>query len=410
MAKKKSSSSSSKIKLPAGVVTALVIAGLLAMVARDYLGVDVGPLNQILPPPGSLGAILAGEEVDVPGISGGGSGGAAPVQSSASSGDYFSVYFTTPANPDEGIRTGGNDEILVEALNGATQTIDIAAFEFNLQSMADALIAAHERGVRVRMVDDDEHTEDSDQMEEVRDAGIPVVDDERSALMHNKFIVIDSEVVFLGSMNFTENGVYRNNNNLVRIASPELASNYSTEFEEMFSDGAFGPSSPAQTPFPQIMIGDVLLENYFSPEDDPLVKLVELTGQAQRSIHFMSFSFTEDSLGEVVRERGNNGVEIMGIFEQRGANTEFSECNALLDAGHDVRLDGNPYTFHHKVIIIDGAILITGSFNYSSNATESNDENVLIVHDPTVAAAYETEFQARWAEAQLPFGGECLAE
>jgi phosphatidylserine/phosphatidylglycerophosphate/cardiolipin synthase-like enzyme len=111
-----------------------------------------------------------------------------------------------------------------------------------------------------------------------------------------------------------------------------------------------------------------------------------------------------------MRERGAAGVSIQGIFEQRGANTEYSECNFFLDDGYDVRLDGNPRTFHHKVIIIDDAITVIGSFNFSSNATDSNDENVIIVHDPAVAQLYAAEFDRRFAEAQLPAGGECLAD
>ena len=72
-----------------------------------------------------------------------------------------------------------------------------------------------------------------------------------------------------------------------------------------------------------------------------------------------------------------------------------------------MRLDGNSYTFHHKVIIIDGSAVALGSFNFSSNATESNDENLLIIHDAGLAAQYEAEFQRRWAEAIQPMGGQC---
>jgi phosphatidylserine/phosphatidylglycerophosphate/cardiolipin synthase-like enzyme len=395
MARKKRSGSSRQLLSVAFTILALIVLGALYL-----FGVDIESL-------------LSTGEITGEGVGGGGDGGGdggGVVVSTGGSGDYYEVYFTTPANPDEGIRTGGNDEIVVAAINGAQSTIDMAAFEFNLQSVTDALIAAQGRGVRIRMVDDNEHTEDSDQMEEIRDAGIPVVDDERSALMHNKFIVIDGRELWTGSMNFTENGVYRNNNNLLHITSPELAANYTAEFEEMFGEAAFGPRSPANTPAPRLTMGGVRIENYFSPEDDPMSHVLAQVGRADTSIHFMSFSFTHDDLGNAVRERAANGVEVRGIFEQRGANTQYSECPIMLDAGLDVRLDGNPYTFHHKVIIIDSSVLVMGSFNYSNNATESNDENMLIVHDPALAAEYEAEFNARWAETQMPFGGECLAE
>lgn len=373
--------------------TVLVLVVLASLyIVREAFGVDLGPLDEFLPTlePGDVSPVGEGT----------GAGGV--------SGDYFSVYFTTPANPDNGVRTGGIDGTLVEAIDGAQSTIDIAAFEFNLQDMTDALIAAQQRGVRVRMVDDNENTEDSDQMEEIRGAGIPVVDDQRSALMHNKFIVIDGSEVWTGSLNYTENGVYRNNNNLIHVTSSELATNYTTEFEEMFLQGSFGPRSPANTPNQRLTVGGVRVENYFSPEDGVMDRIRAQVARATTSVHFMAFSYTDYSLAEVMIDRAANGADVKGIFEVRGANTEFSECNTLLGEGIDVRLDGNPYTFHHKVIIVDGETLITGSFNYSDSATEENDENLLVIHDPTVASLYEAEFNARWAEAQLPVGGQCL--
>ena len=48
---------------------------------------------------------------------------------------------------------------------------------------------------------------------------------------------------------------------------------------------------------------------------------------------------------------------------------------------------------HHKVIIIDGEIVIFGSFNFSDSADRSNDENLLIIYNRAVAARFEEEFQ-----------------
>lgn len=322
------------------------------------------------------------------------------------SGSYYNLYFTNPVIPFNDVTTGGPDTNLIALIDGAQSTIDLAVFEFNLQQIADALIAAHNRGVQVRVVHDDEHTEDDPQIEELIAAGIPAVPDERSAFMHNKFWVFDGQVVWTGSTNITENGFYRNSNNAIAIRSTRLAQNYTVEFEEMFN-GEFGPRSPANTPNPQVTLNGVLIENYFAPEDDVVSALVNMISQADTSIHFMAFSFTQDTIGQAVRDRGAAGVEVRGIFEQRGAATEFSECNAFLAQGFDVRIDGNPRTFHHKVIIVDGEIVASGSFNFSANATESNDENVVIIHDPEVAQQFEAEFNRQMANAQDVIATEC---
>jgi phosphatidylserine/phosphatidylglycerophosphate/cardiolipin synthase-like enzyme len=320
----------------------------------------------------------------------------------------WAVYFTNPVIPFDDVTSGGIEENLIWLIDHAEVSIDAAVFEFNLQNVADALIRAHGRGVRVRMVYDDEHTEEDPQMEQLIEAGIPATPDERGAYMHNKFFVIDGYVVWTGSTNMTVNDAYRNNNNAIALISSELAANYTTEFEEMFG-GQFGPESPANTPYPGTDVYGTWVETYFAPDDNVMSQLISLVSEAQQSIHFMAFSFTDYDLASAMVGRQQAGVELAGIFEARGANTEYSECRTLLAAGADIRLDGNPRTFHHKVVIIDGAVVVMGSFNYSTNATTANDENLLIIHNPEIAALYEAEFARRLAEATPPPGSECLS-
>ncbi|NDJ52519.1 MAG: phospholipase [Chloroflexi bacterium] len=318
----------------------------------------------------------------------------------------ITVYFTSPVIPFNDVTSGGIEDNLIELINNAESSIDLAVFEFNLQNVAEALIAAHQRGVQVRVVHDDEHTEEDPQIEELMEAGIPAIPDERSAFMHNKFFVFDREIVWTGSTNITENGIYRNNNNALVLRSPQLAANYTAEFEEMFAD-EFGPRSPANTPNPVVELSGIRIETYFAPEDDPILQMLEVVNGAQSSIHFMTFAFTRDDLGQAIVARGQAGVNVQGLFEQRGAATEFSECNLFLNNGFNVAIDGNPRTLHHKVLIIDSQIVVTGSFNYSDNAVESNDENVLIIYDQQVAQLYEQEFQRRFAESQATEATVC---
>ena len=74
--------------------------------------------------------------------------------------------------------------------------------------------------------------------------------------------------------------------------------------------------------------------------------------------------------------------------------------NALTGAGVEVRQDGNSFTMHNKVIVVDGQIVVTGSYNFTKAAEESNDENVLIIHNPEIAAAYTTEWREVWGAAK----------
>jgi phosphatidylserine/phosphatidylglycerophosphate/cardiolipin synthase-like enzyme len=218
--------------------------------------------------------------------------------------------------------------------------------------------------------------------------------------MHNKFVVVDNQAVWTGSWNFTPNDTYRNNNHGIYIQSSDMAQNYAAEFEEMFSDHAFGPTSPANTPNPQIMIGDTLIETCFAPEDHCAEKLIEAIDKAQQKIRFMTFSFTHDGIGQAIRDKAKAGVEVKGVFETRGSETEASEYGPMKKQGLDVWQDGNPYTLHHKVVIIDNKTVASGSFNFSANATESNDENLIIIHNPEIAQQFLAEFERLYAQAQ----------
>ena len=132
--------------------------------------------------------------------------------------EAITVYFTDPTDPAASSYRGGVDEILAAAIGQAQAAVDLAMYDLNLWSLRDALIAAHQRGVSVRMVTESDNL-DEPEMQELREAGIEVLGDRREGLMHNKFVIIDRWEVWTGSTNFTTGGVYRNDNNLVRIRS-----------------------------------------------------------------------------------------------------------------------------------------------------------------------------------------------
>jgi phosphatidylserine/phosphatidylglycerophosphate/cardiolipin synthase-like enzyme len=207
--------------------------------------------------------------------------------------------------------------------------------------------------------------------------------------------------VWTGSTNVTVNGSFRNNNNVLALHSPALAAIYEREFTEMWR-GEFGPTSPSTVDEQALTIEGVSVRVLFAPEDEVIGHLVPLVEGARENIRFMAFSFTHDALGDAVLGRARAGVDVRGIFETRGSETEYSELRKLHCAQVPVRQDGNPGTFHHKVFVIDGETVVTGSFNFSENADDSNDENTVVITHREIAAQYLAEFERRWAEAAPP--------
>lgn len=323
----------------------------------------------------------------------------APVAESPVTGpDWYRLYFSEPEvtsaleNP-----TGGIPVAIGATFAAAQKTIDLAVYEIDLPLYAETLIAAHQRGVRVRVVTDTDYL-DEKPTQALHAAGIPVVDDRRDAFMHHKFAVIDGIQVWTGSANFTFNDAYRNNNVMVHLQSARLAENYTAQFEALFTDGQFNQAITA--PHPSLNLSGTLVENYFSPQGGVAAHVLDVLRAAQSSIHFMAFAFTRDDFSSVLIEKAQAGVVVQGVFERRqieaGADAAWE---AFQQARLDVRQDGNSYLLHTKVFIIDQQIVVLGSYNFSRNAEEYNNENVLIIHNADFAAAFETEFQKVWTWA-----------
>jgi phosphatidylserine/phosphatidylglycerophosphate/cardiolipin synthase-like enzyme len=88
----------------------------------------------------------------------------------------------------------------------------------------------------------------------------------------------------------------------------------------------------------------------------------------------------------------NRGVEVKIIIEEENAYGQGSDYRMLKEAGVDIRLDGNPALMHHKFMVVDGEIIVTGSYNWSTAAEDRNDENFVVIRDRSVAERFIQEF------------------
>ena len=314
--------------------------------------------------------------------------------------DWYSIYFTNPVDPSATSYQGGIDESLAAAIDLARISVDVAIYDLNLWSLRDALINAHRRGVEVRLVSESDNM-DEQEIQEIKDAGIQVRGDRREGLMHDKFMVIDRSEVWLGSMNYTYSSVYEDNNNLLRVRSEQLAASYLAEFDEMFVDDLFGPQVVPNPMDPEVDFGDARLEVLFSPDDGVSNQLEAILREAEESIDFMAFSFTSDELGEAIRSVWDRGLEVRGVMDaDQIAFNIGTEYDLFKQEDMDVFLDGAPGQMHHKVIIIDGGIVVTGSYNFSRSAETRNDENVVIIYDEDIAGFFLQEFARVYRQAQ----------
>lgn len=313
---------------------------------------------------------------------------------------WIDIYFTDPTSPFASQETGGVDEKLVQSIDSARLTLDVAIYSISLRSVVDAIIRAHERGVLVRIVMES-NNRDNSASQALEEAGIQILGDRREGLMHDKFFVIDRQEVWLGSMNFTYEGTFHDNNNIVHIRSLKIAENYTKEFDEMFVDDKFGEDIVPATPYQNTQVEGTVVETYFSPDDGVAAHILDLLTDASESIYFMAFSFTSDDLGAVIREKAAEGLMVEGVMEAEQVKSNIgTEFDQFAQNQLDVYLDGNDGLMHHKVMIIDGEIVITGSYNFSRSAEIRNDENMVFIYNHDIAELFLQEFEKVYTQAQ----------
>ncbi len=303
------------------------------------------------------------------------------------------LYFTSPGKNGH----HGPEDGLARLIDGAEISFYGAFYELSSQRIIRKLIEARLRGVDVRLVVEGDNSVGQG-IQALRAAGIPVVADDGPGLMHNKFAVVDGIIVWTGSYNVTRRGGTVNDNNAIEVRSRELARYYLDEFREMHQRGIFGNRREPGVFAPlgrrgSVIAGSARISVYFAPEDRVERVIRGLLRSARSSVRFMAFTFTSNSLGNELVSLHRRGVAVAGVIEGRGARAAHSEYLKFRVEGIDVKRDGNENTMHHKVIIIDGRIVIMGSYNFTGSADRRNDENILVIECPEIAEEFLREFR-----------------
>ena len=211
---------------------------------------------------------------------------------------------------------------------------------------------------------------------------------DKYGLMHNKFCIKDGNVVWTGSFNPT-NGGEKNDNNVLIFYSYSMAEVYEDEFNELWKEVFKGGD---KIKYSDIYLNNELYQVRFCPEDSCADLVVEELSKAKKSIYFMTFSFTHPLIIDLLLAKNKEGVVVKGIVEAQRKNMQYEAYQELVDNGISVSLDKNKYLLHHKVFIVDESTVITGSFNPSKNGDENNDENLIVIHSPSIAQMFLEEF------------------
>lgn len=289
-----------------------------------------------------------------------------------------------------------------------------------------------------------------DAMAILKSAGVPIIDDTAdgsrgSDLMHHKFLVIDQQTTIVSSANWTLSDVHGdflapasqgNANHLLNIQSRELAQRLTEEFALMWGDGPggapdskFGLQKPYRRPQKIALTPDSTLTIQFSPTSTRLPWEQSVNGligrtlsESRQTVNLALFVFSDQQLSNMLEIAHGQGVQIRALIEPSFLYREYSEGLDLMgvalpgdrcryEAGNrpwktPLATVGAPMLpegdlLHHKMGIVDGKIVITGSQNWSEAANRGNDEDLLVIENSTVAAHFQREFDRLYQGATL---------
>ncbi len=306
--------------------------------------------------------------------------------------DGWTVAFNEPLSgfPEldpPSARGGSLVSSLIDAIDDAQSSLDVAVYHLRADAAVEALERACGRGVEIRLIVEDDASRPTDLPDCVQ-----LTLDGNDRLMHHKFVVLDGARVWVGSANWTSTSFFDDANNAVLIGHAAIVDAFAAEFGQLIEAGNFGPDKRDVHP-ERFSVNGRSTEIRFGPTDNPRDRLVDLINNADESLRIAMNTLTDDPLSDAIRRARARGVDVEALWDfQDWDLCQFSEAEAFVADGLGT-WDALPGLLHHKFAVIDGETVVTGSANWSASGMDRNDETVLIIHSPSIAGRYTSEFQ-----------------
>ena len=157
------------------------------------------------------------------------------------------------------------------------------------------------------------------------------------------------------------------------------------------------PPAPAQetvqttpdAPAPDITVA-------FSGVDDPRGVILAELGAVHNSAIVAMYTFTDRELAKALVAAQQRGANVAVYLDRSQATDRYSVARSLVAAGVPVRISSNSHIMHNKFAVLDGATVLTGSYNWTIAAFKDNDENLLRITRPDLAQRYTDRFTQLW--------------
>ena len=141
----------------------------------------------------------------------------------------------------------------------------------------------------------------------------------------------------------------------------------------------------------------VICECYFFPNPSNEQRVVNMFRTCKKTLDLAIFTFTRDSIAQAILEANQRGVKIRCIGDDGNSKVKGSDVRLLASNGIPCKTDNNlRFHMHNKMAIIDNSVVITGSFNWTSQAVNKNQDNILFIEDKNIATQYTDYYNKMW--------------
>ena len=139
---------------------------------------------------------------------------------------------------------------------------------------------------------------------------------------------------------------------------------------------------------------------YFSPHGGCTTAVVDALNHATNSVLVQAYSFTSAPIAKAVVDAQRRGLKVAVILDKSQRTEKYSSADFLNNSGVTTFIDAKHNIAHNKVMVIDSAIVLTGSFNFTSAAEEHNAENLLVINDSALAAQYTDNWKLHFTHSE----------
>jgi len=142
--------------------------------------------------------------------------------------------------------------------------------------------------------------------------------------------------------------------------------------------------------------GEPVVEAHFSPGETCVRRIRGMLDSIRRSADVCVFTITDNRIAEGILAAHRRGATVRVVTDDEKAHDLGSDVKELARAGVPVRVDDSPYHMHHKFALFDDDLLLTGSYNWTRGAAESNEENLVLSNDRRLFNSFRGEFERLW--------------